>query len=456
MFDLDLHIVQRYDGHAKLRRLKWIALHHNNVQAAQLAHQCCIEQQNTICYQELYQKFSDNLPAMDTHWMTATETANRHTKEQWLSKLQTAQAHLNKDAIQLAYKNLAEFYLNKTGELSEAFNCALRCKDHAGSKQSQVQATLLALEIGLYQGHYHLVREYVPRLEHNTTTTTNTSSTQESTNNNNNIKRQLFVASGLEKMHTNNYKAAADKFRQATMLATTNSDWDRTVQSPEETALLAGLLTMATEPKRHLSLVEHPSALNRAPIMKDVLSDFYKFADYKQAWTNLEQYVFCMFQYDSFLTGDGGHLQKIQDMIRNQALCLFWKPYHNCPLSKLQENLGSMVQNDPQKMVIQLIESNQFVDTRFDCRTRTLVRVVKQSPEDDLLAGTSRKLHFTTNKVLNDTYSTILTRSCIEQDVNIAAASRRGRRHAAEDDSSDTIIDDFMLDHAAMNPEDRY
>jgi hypothetical protein len=69
--------------------------------------------------------------------------------------------------------------------------------------------------------------------------------------------------------------------------------WDSTMLAPDDIALYAAVLTLTVEDNRStaLQLSEHPEALERAPVVRDVLQQFCKRCNYQQAWQLLEERV---------------------------------------------------------------------------------------------------------------------------------------------------------------------
>jgi hypothetical protein len=70
----------------------------------------------------------------DTAWVHDAEMNNRTGRDILTSRLQAAQAHLNKEAIRAAYLAMAE-HDAMTGDLTEAFHSVLRAKDYCTSRQ---------------------------------------------------------------------------------------------------------------------------------------------------------------------------------------------------------------------------------------------------------------------------------------------------------------------------------
>jgi hypothetical protein len=89
-----------------------------------------------------------------------------------------------------------------------------------------------------------------------------------------------------------------------------------------------------------------------AVVLRDILKHFLR-ANYQTAWNLLEQYVWPVLRYDPFWNDaqqypeDGqAHptpYEIVRNTIRCKAMAQYWKPYHDCPLSRMEQDLGSLV-----------------------------------------------------------------------------------------------------------------
>jgi COP9 signalosome complex subunit 1 len=515
-FDLELHVLNRYTGEARLQRLLWIALHSSTEDLQQAAYMACLsstkQQNNTARYKEIYHHHHAHgfaLPPYDAAWVQEAEAHNRHERETLLVRLQTAQAHLNKEAVRAAFTSLSTFYL-QTGDLHEAFHAAVRAKDYCTSRQQTASNSLQILAVAIHMRNYAAVQDYVPRLEHtvgslNISTTTTTSGGAAVDAANAAVKHKVLTASALERLAAGDYAAAATKFRtvalsmssseSATTTTTTeDKDWDSTVLAPDDLALYAAVLTLAVEEDRctALQLADHPEALERVPILRDVLSAFYKRASYHQTWQLLESNVWPILEYDIVFQHQNSatgttHLQVVQECIRHKAIGFYWKAYHNCPLSVMATELGPGIAGSADELkttVLQLLKNRRYagknmvlsMDTRLDGRTNTLVRSVPDL-EQDRLQVTTQKLQATSTRVLDDTYSMVVRLACLEHDLVVAdplkqrrssrnewnnpsqprSASQQAAVESSDDDAD--FLDGHMGEAAVvdeMNPEDLY
>ena len=508
-FDLDVHVLQRYSGEARLQRLLWIADHSaaassssSNPQQQQLqltalraALTTAMEYNNCLRYKEIHHSHhptnnnnSSNLllPPLDAHWLQEAEAHHRHQLQVLQNRLQTAQAHLQKDAVRTAYHALAQFFL-QTGDLGEALHAAVRSKDYCTHRTQTAQASETILALALLAKNYAVVREYVPRVEHTVGMMTSSSSSSAETASSSGaasaskvtavVKHRVQTAAGLERLAAGDYAAAAAKLATVALTpvmdstttttstgstaavddTTVGKDWDSTVLCPEDLALYAAVLALSHgggDGAWTRQLAEHHQALERAPVMREVLRLWDKRAAYGAAWALLEAQVWPVLAHDLYFQqpvagheSNGTILEAVQEAIRHKAIGQFWKPYHNCPLATMAEQLGPGLAGNPTQLeetVVQLLKqrasnnsnSNPILprDTRLDLRTHSLVRELRHRAEhaaEDRCVATTHKLHHTSTRVLNDTYAALVRLACLEQDLVVqqqdGGGGKRGR-----------------------------
>jgi 26S proteasome subunit RPN7 len=612
VFDVDLYITQRYAGEARIQRLLWVALqepsspHRNNgpqpPPPPPLAHQvaawvACLEtiQQhgNIVRYKELYQHYHARfnltpnhgstdassssssqhppgiLPPYDANWIHEAEARNRQEREMLMGRMHAAQAHLNKEAIRIAYTALSYFQV-RMGEYHDALANAFKAKDYCTSRSQTASNSLQILVVSLYLRNFQTVAEFAPRLENtvsalsSNTTATATSSAETSTtmaaassataaaaSNSASasaatsalgvlIRNKVWMASGLERLSAGDYRSAAAKFRSVAMqppsqtdssssesspqlmdgstaASTTISgsisamfqgsfkdsaldDWDCTVLAPDDVALYAAILTMATETHRStaaLTLTQlHPESLERVPILMEILSCFYHRAEYRRAWELLETHVWPLLENDIYFghvvsdmdvvkrvgnmrTGKAvTHLTVVQEAIRQKAMGLYWTAYHNCPLSSMAAALGPGIAGPDgapylRDTILSLLANRRRpttdpadrylfpMDTRFDATTNTLVRTVPTASDeqDACLRATHRHFDETSTRVLNDTYSLVVRLACMETNLIVTGdktfrsmASNLQRTHGR----SSQVADHNVVAQVEANPPPDY
>jgi hypothetical protein len=211
-----------------------------------------------------------------TSSLSSTSTAALPTLHVLHQRLQMAQSHLNKDAIRMAYMQLALYYTfsyyqhsdeqhhhnnpsssststpqavlsifqqqqpppqqQQYGHLyrhntyyHDAIQMSLRSLEFCGTKYHTTTHTILILVIALYQQHYIFIADYIRRIQHNliipktsgasATNTTTSSTTAMSMNNGMDHatirlwQEKVNTISALERLHNGDYVMAASKFR---------------------------------------------------------------------------------------------------------------------------------------------------------------------------------------------------------------------------------------------------
>jgi COP9 signalosome complex subunit 1 len=554
--DLVESIIHRYRGEARLQRLLWVARHSsessspntstnnsNNSSSSSssssfqtAAYQAAARQMkeagNVHRYKEVFGSTTgtnisgrssgvstgstgtstgNNLAhrhhiLYDAAWVHDAEHTNRRSRDVLTSRLQAAQAHLNKEAIRAAYLALAE-HDGATGDLTEAFHAVLRAKDYCTSRQQTGQVSLAILELSLQLKHFAQVKEYVTRLEHTmgnhfesaavaaaTATATATAANNSSgggaaaSASASSIQNKVLTASALERLAAGDFAKASEKF--ALVAKNGQVEWD-SVLAPEEVSLYAAFLSLAVESRDQMvALAEHPEALELVPAARECLTQFGRRAAYQTCWKMLdEEHVFDALKMDIYMAP---HLATLQQMIREKCVLQYWQAYQRVELSVMADDLQGLVESETSllDLLVRLIRQGTIgSDTRIDMRSRTVVRddVTADDVERRCLEATKHRLRNVTRRVLDDTYSSIIRLACVEYDLSVtdpgqqATSKRRGLRGNAtetegvydlsneygggagggveqmgsyDDDDDD---DDEMADvDAAMNPEDMY
>ena len=417
---------------------------------------------------------------MDEAWIHATEKSNREARHVLQGRLSTSQSHLQKEAIRNAYVALAQ-HDGKTGELREASASLFRAMDYCTSRSQTAQISLLVLELAFATESYQQAREHVTKVEHTMSNTSGMSSSSPPTptaaaspsnavNPLQDISIKLKVASGMERMAQGDYSTAADIF---TTLCMTNSaakiEWPG-VTCAEDVAMYAALLSLATQSRDQiLELAEHPEALELAPAMKDLLSQ----------WSRAN-YVKCMQAFSEDTTSSstsmilpfpdlylsvGDKWEKLCQKIREKCLLEYLRPYQRVQLSTMEQLFPSVP--NLQDTLVDLMGRGLLMNAKIDARANVLYKIPQKQESVNLLSMEKR--------VLDDTHAMLIRLACMEHDLSVqdgfgghssgGRGRRGGNRFAREggtididdDDSSDE--DTPMMDvdtSAARNPEDLY
>jgi hypothetical protein len=496
-------VATRYVGEGRLQRLLCIAKHPSSERslaesALKMAHMYAMQDGNVRRYAETYhvqQKDPQQqqqphpgedtittsvvLPAVDPAWITQQGNQNRTARDVLLQRLSAAQAHLNKEAIRVAYLALAE-HDQATGEVNDAFHSAARAADYCTNRQQTVAVSLQILQSCIHLQTYKTVADYTTKLAHTIVTTASSSAADAA------VRYKVLVASGLERLAARDYAVAAQKFvdalycvssAQSTPSAGDNEGgsvvadsevigWNA-VLAPDDVTLYAAFLSLAAAESREklVDLVEHPEAFELVPRAYESLLLFAQRASYQQAWAILEESVFPVLQVDLYMSM---HLAALKQKVREKALLQYWRAYQRVELSVLAAQMGPGIlpAEKVEDILTELIRrpTNGFPsDTRIDLQSNSLVRF-EIPPEEERLRQTQRKLTQVTNRVLDDTYSMIIRLACIEHNLNgtdTTARKRRGGRgggvaHGGPSfaDRGVILMDDSDGDDFAMNDDE--
>lgn len=458
-FDIETHVLQRYTGEARIQRLITAAYLDPELKEAalSLALVDVKQQRNVLRFREIYRVASTgttgvcNLPAMDKDkWIAEAEDQNRLDRESLKAKLNTAQAHLNKEAIRSAFTALSE-NLCTTGEMQEAFHAEMRAKDHCTTLQQTANHTTQSLALAIYARNYETIPGMVFSLER---------SQRQSA--------ESHMAMALARLSQGSYEAAGDSFRAAAMSefppSEVSTKWESAVLCPEDNAMYAAVLTLVARRDNAIALAEHPSALETAPILREILLHFHKHANYHEASRLLESHVWPLLRHDPYFQATSAptgktHMTEILETIRTKAIVEFWKPYSSCPLVSMQESLGETITGTIEELkttILDLLRNRLPSNTRFDMRTNTLVRDrVDQTPRESV----SRNLQTSQMRALDDTYSMMIRVACIDNESRFGDQKKRRQAWANRNDPSatnDDVDDAMVVDTDAMNPEDLY
>ena len=477
--DLETTVAARYEGEARLQRLLWISMHaasgtnsgivDNNGSpslvdtALQLALDYAMQDGNVRRYKETIhllqqQRQNQKQPAahadgsaihnnnsnhhykLDTQWITEQTNQNLHAREVLLSRLASAQAHLNKEAIRVAYLALAQ-HDQLRGDVTEAFHSVLRAKDYCTSRPQTATVSLQILQLAIHLQNYKTVQEYAAKLSHVLPSSSA------------GIRYKVLVAAGLERLAARDYAVAAQKMMGALSCLGSDSStsqaagaadasnnnnnnpddsigWN-TVLAPDDVALYAAFLALATvdSSDKLVALTEHPEAFELAPQAFEAVLLFGQQASYRQAWTLLEESLFPALQLDLYMAL---HFDALRQKIREKSLLSHWRAYQRIELSVLctQMGPGILPPDRAEEILTDLIQRGSFpADTRLDLQEQALVRLEGASADQERLQKTKAKLAAVSAKVMDDAYSMVVRLACLEHDLSVADpnARRRGR-----------------------------
>lgn len=429
----------------------------------------------------------------DHEFTTQSEARNRSTRDMLAGRLNTAQAHLNKEAIRAAYLALAQAEV-LCGDLTAGFHAALRAKDYCTNRAQTAQVSFLVLELAIHLQNYAQVKDFSFKVQHtllpggsagaSSVAVTSQPHDQHSHGQPSNTHQQqhsiadkLLVASALERLAHGDYTEAASKFRQ---VCSHRNSWEwRTLIAPEDIATYAAVTSMATASRLVLiDWMEQPEALEfLAPALKDAMFQLAARANYAAAWKRLRQWKFQL-EMDVFLSP---HVHNLFVKIRESCILEYWVPYDKVHFSQM-----ALALDIPRGKLVSLVEHllcrGVIRNCRIDCRTMCLVRGNYNTDQKTSARETRRKLSRLGQQVIDDTNAMIIRLACVEQDLAVVdpqqkCRERGGRRNLCggkvgsrpdtydDDDSSDSdipmvdvsqpVIIGGEEDHE-QNPEDLY
>lgn len=159
-FDLETYIT-RYPvtSETRLQRLLFIAKHATDNKLSKdaylLAERQIRENLNVRCYKEV---FGDSMQksgiTYDPSWVEETEVATQTSLETLEGRLSAAQAHLQKEAIRMAYLAIGEFSRQR-GDLQQALRAVMRSRDYCTSRSQTGHVCLLVIELAMDTSEYN-------------------------------------------------------------------------------------------------------------------------------------------------------------------------------------------------------------------------------------------------------------------------------------------------------------
>ena len=157
-FDLESYI-GRYPAQSetRLQRLLFIynkANESNDKELSTQAKTFAVEQIRSTGNITRYKELLSSCPEeQDQEWILQETREYQISLKTLLGRLSTAQAHLNKEAIRLAYLALCDFHRPR-GDLEEAMRFALRSKDYCTTRNQTAHVCLLIMELAMDMRKY--------------------------------------------------------------------------------------------------------------------------------------------------------------------------------------------------------------------------------------------------------------------------------------------------------------
>ena len=153
-FDLEAYI-GRYPAQSetRLQRLFFIynkAHDSNDKELCSQAKTFAVEQIRSTGNIKRYKELLSSCPPdeQDQEWILQMTRESQVALKTLLGRLSTAQAHLNKEAIRLAYLALCDFHRPR-GDLEEAMRVALRSREYCTTRSQTAHVCLLIMELAM-------------------------------------------------------------------------------------------------------------------------------------------------------------------------------------------------------------------------------------------------------------------------------------------------------------------
>lgn len=315
--------ISPYTGHAKIRRLLFIASvtsRELQVSALKMALEELQNTFNTCLYRETLDKLKELNASVEVDFLIdRKEKEAKQTLERLEQDLAVAKANLIKESIRMGNNELGDFFYDR-GELSPAMKYYLRSRDYCTSSRHTILMCLNVIKVSLELGNYAHVISYVSKAEQ-------TPELKDKA-----MIAKLKASAGLAYMNTESYKSAARKFVETTFdLGNTYSN----VISAQDVAIYGGLCALAKFDREELRKkvienVEFKNFLELVPNVRELIHDFYQ-SRYASSLTYLE-HLKPDLELDIHLHDK---YEGLYERIRNRALIQYFSPFTSVSLPKM-------------------------------------------------------------------------------------------------------------------------
>jgi len=437
-FDLETYIA-RYPAtsETRLQRLLFIAKKTTDSdlskRAYHMAERQLRENSNVRCYKDNFGDLQKTGISYDAPWVEETEILTQTSMGTLEGRLSAAQAHLQKEAIRIAYLAIGDF-ARQRGDLHQALRAVMRSRDYCTTRSQTGHVCQLVIELAMDTKNYQQVHDYVAKAEHSTIPGDVA------------FPLKLKIASGIAHL-------AEGRLKEAALQLTTLPIGDEiasigcSLASAEDVALygtLCGLATLERNQLQRLLETQANGFLDLVSPLRNALQ-LYCRADYPGCLKVLTQLLPSL-QLDIILSS---FLDKLFESILHKCCIEYLKPYRKVNLVQMA-SIFSFEVDELTSTLAGLIGAGRIPHARIDCMTQTLER------ESDLAfiqrqRKTKKKILSMQHNILNDTYAMMIRVACMENDNN----DRRKQAYMDYLDSDDEDRRDPM-EVAAGNPEDVY
>jgi len=439
-FDLETYIT-RYPvtSETRLQRLLFIAKHATDNDLSRdaylMAERQIRENLNVRCYKEVFgHSMQKSGVTYDPSWVEETEIATQTSLETLEGRLSAAQAHLQKEAIRMAYLAIGEFSRQR-GDLQQALRAVMRSRDYCTSRSQTGHVCLLVIELAMDTKNYQQVHDYVAKAEHSAIPGDVA------------FPLKLKVASGVAHLAEGRFKEAAVQLSNIPV-GDEYTSIGSSIASSEDVALygtLSGLASLKRSQLQRLLETQANGFLDLVSPLRNALQ-LYCRADYPGCLQILNQ-LYPNLKLDMILSP---YLDKLFEKILQKCCIEYLKPYRKVNLLRMAE-IFSLTVDKLTSTLGGLIGSGEIQYAQIDCLSNTLEReshiALKYRQRD-----TKKKILAMEQNILNDTYAMMIRVSCLEND----NSDRRKQPFVDYMDSDDDDRRVEPMEIVAGNPEDLY
>ena len=374
----------------------------------------------------------------DEEWALQTTHNQQIQLETLESRLSTARAHLNKEAIRTAFLALSDFYL-KTGRWKQAMKYLNDARDYCTGNARFISLCLDIATIAICSDDWRTVEIYIKKAE-NTITTGMAAGASSSTGmisgsgagastgatNSPNPDGSMTLAkihciAALGHMKAGQYAQAALKFASISPDLTNQF---HSVILPEDIALYGSLLGLASLDRYTLRTMIIESnvfaqRLELLPKMRDSLR-FFERADYGQGLRLLHSMEAEM-RLDIHLSP---HVDTLFTKIKERCMVFYFYPYSKVSLKSMGESFFMTVE-DVEEAVEKLILEGRIQGARINAKEGTLLREGSAAEKGGKLLRRVKKMG---DRFMSDADSMILSKSKLYQCCSLSYPVNEGKQ----------------------------
>lgn len=385
----------------------------------------------------------------DEEWTIQTIETQQTQLETLESRLSSAQAHLNKEAIRTAFLSLHDFFL-KTGQLRHAMKYLIQARDYCTGNAQIISLCLDIATLGIDSNDWRMVDVYIKKAENTISTaglvggggvatgstlssnsgsgldtsslmrpssavgaathSMNDSCTTTTANGGAQTLAKIHCITALAHMKAGEYLQAALKFA---CISQTLTNQFHNVIAPEDIALYGSILGLASMDRNALRsmIIESNTFQQRLellPKMRDSLRYFER-ADYGQG-------LRLLYSMESEMRLDlhlGPHVDNLFSKIKERCMVLYFYPY-SCVSLKTMGECFFMTLTEVEEAVEKLILEGRIKEARINAKDNTLIRRDQTVEKRGKLM---RKVKRMGNRIMGEAECMMIRLSCLDQEL---------------------------------------